>query len=136
MKDTELKREKARALYAVYKQGLEAGQFTSMRDAASRIARHPAPRFYIEADTVSLLIGRILSNKSLIDLSYSQQRMVWQLYQDYKQYLADHPGTELTRTRIMEELVERPAPEFYMTPDAVRKALRGIIDEVKQKAGW
>ena len=59
--------------------------------------------------------------------------MAWRLYRDYKAYLLKHPGTKKSRVSIMNELVDQPAPEFYMTSEAIRRMLREEINEVKKK---
>ncbi|MBP5388810.1 MAG: hypothetical protein J6Y27_00475 [Bacteroidales bacterium] len=136
MKDTELKRRKAEALYAVYKQGLEEGRFDSLLGAGRWCASHPAPCFFISAKQASILLGRIQSRVSLINLGSAQRRMVWQLYGDYQRYLEEHPGTRLSRERILEILVDRPAPEFFISPEGARKVLRQEINKARKKHGW
>lgn len=136
MKDTELKREKARALYAIYLDGLNKGRFVSMRDAGEYLSRQSAPRFFIDPRQASLLIGKILANISLINLNSQQRRMIWRLYKGYKAFLEENPNTNLSRERILEILVEEPAPSFYMTPEAIRKALRKEIRYIRSKWGW
>lgn len=107
----------------VFKKGLSEGSFATMRDAARYVCKQPAPRFYIEAEKASILIGRILQGVSLINLNSCSRRMAWQLYRNYKNYLATHPGCGLSRERIMEILVDEPAPEFYLEPQRTRKIL-------------
>lgn len=136
MRDTKLKQRKRRDLYSLYKKGLEEGQFTSMREAGAWLVRQPAPCFYISPEEACKLIGRILGNRSLIDVNSSTRRMVWELYRRYKDYLYRNPKTKKSRISIMNELVEQPAPEFYMTSDAVRRTLRNEISEVKIRTGW
>ena len=112
-----------KALYLTFKKGLAEGSFATMRDAAKYVCKHPAPRFYIEAEKASVIIGRILANVSLINLNSCSRRQAWQLYRNYKKYLEEHPGCKLSRERIMEILVEQPAPEFYLEPQRTRKIL-------------
>lgn len=133
MRDNKLKQRKRRDLYVLYKKGLEEGRFSSMRDAGSYLCRQPAPCFYISPESATLLIGRILANQSLIDLNSSTRRMAWRLYQDYKNYLSTHPNTKRSRVSIMNELVDQPAPEFYMTSEAIRRMLREEINEARKK---
>ena len=123
MKNTELKKLRNKALYLAYKDGLEKGCFATMREAAKYVCKHPAPRFFIEAEKASVLVGKILSNVSLINLNTCSRRLVWQLYHNYQDYIAKHPGCKLSRERIMEILVDEPAPEFYLEPQRTRKIL-------------
>ena len=136
MKDTGLHRMKAEALYSVYKKGLGIGCFNSMYEAGFWCARQPAPCFYISSKQASLLVGRILGGVSLIDLHASQRRLVWRLYEDYRTFLEENPGTPLSRERIMELLVDRPAPEFYITGDCARRILRKELRKARKRAGW
>lgn len=130
MKNTDLKKERDRALYLAFKKGLGEGKFATMRDAAKYVCRQPAPRFFIEPEKASIIIGRILANVSLINLNASSRRMAWQLYRNYNDYLAAHPDCKLSRGRIMEILVYEPAPEFYLEPQRTRK----IIYKERKKA--
>lgn len=136
MRDTKLKQRKRRDLYSLYKKGLEEGRFSSMREAGAWLSRQPAPCYYISPEEACKLVGRVLSNQSLIDVNSSTRRMVWALHRKYKEYLYTHPKSRKSRVSIMNELVEQPAPEFYMTSDAIRRALRDEINEVKKKTGW
>lgn len=135
-KDSMLLREKRKALYLLYKQGLEDGRFSSIREAGNWLATQPAPSFFISSEQASDFVGKILSHQSLMDVGAAKRRKIWRLFHDYEQYLAEHPGTKKSRDSIMEELVERPAPEFYMTGEAVRKLLRIEIAEIRRKTGW
>lgn len=136
MRDTELKRKKAEALYSVYKRGLEEGRFDSLFGAGRFCATHPAPCFFISARQASLLLGRIQSKVSLIGLNESQRKMAWQLWFNYQRYLREHPETTLSRERILETLVEEPAPEFFITGDAARRIIRQERTRVRRKLGW
>ena len=136
MRDTELKRRKAQALYSVYKTGLQEGRFASLYDAGRSVAHSPAPCFFISAKRASILLGRIPARISLINLNESQRKMVWRLWFNYKDYLAAHPDNTLSRERILELLVDEPAPEFYISTDGARKLLREEILRTRRKIGW
>lgn len=136
VKDTRLIQDKRKALYALYLQGLRECKFVSLRSAGDWIAKQPAPHFYISPEAASILVGRVIRGKSLSGLHSQKRHLVRQLHNDYLEYLREHPGTKKSRVQIMNELVDRPAPEFYMTGDAVRRALREEIAEVKRRIGW
>lgn len=106
-----------------FKEGLAGGCFATMRDAAVYVCRHPAPRFFVEPKIASILVGRILAGVSLTNLNNNSRRMAWQLHDNYMAYLAEHPDCRLSRERVMEILVEQPAPEFYLEPQRTRKIL-------------
>lgn len=133
MKDNELRVIRNRALYETYKKGLEEGRFSSMRDAGRYVCRQPAPRFYISSEVASDIIGRIIARKSLINLNSCYRRRAWRLYDEYCKYLEEHPGCRLSRERVMEIIVEMPAPEFYIEPQHTRKILQKEIKKVRAR---
>jgi hypothetical protein len=136
LRDNGLTRKKAEALYSVYKRGLKEGRFDSMFGAASWCARQPAPCFFISSKSASLLVGKMIAGSTLSECHESQRRMVRQLYADYLRFLEENPGTSLSRERIMELLVDRPAPEFYISTDGARKMLRGEMKRRRRRLGW
>ena len=136
MKDQSLKRRKRQDLYSLYLKGLEEGRFLSMRDAAEWLCRQPAPRYYIDPKKASDYVGMILGRRSLVHLNSSQRRMARKLCQEYLDWRKQYPDVKRSRLLVLDEIVDRPAPEFYMTADAVRKMLREEINEVKSKMGW
>lgn len=136
MKDTELKRAKAKALYSVYISGLEEGRFDSLSGAGKWVASQPAPCFYISARQASLLLGRIQAHVSLVGLNPSQRKMAWRLWFNYRRYLEEHPDNKLSRERVLEIIVDEPAPEFYISGDGARKILRQEIKKARRRLGW
>lgn len=132
MRDTGLQRKKAGALYSVYREGLEKGLFDSYYKAGYWCANHPAPCYFISAKRASILIGRLQAGDILEELHPSQRRKALDLWAAYNRYVVDHPGNPLSRERILEVLVDEPAPEFYLTAEAARKILRYEIRRRKQ----
>lgn len=138
MKDAELYNERAEALYSVYKKGLEGGRFASMREASRFVSKQPAPSFFISARQAAFFIKKIIAGISLIHLSSKQRDKIWCLYDCYTQWVSDHKdkASTLTCERIMEELVDQPAPEFYMSSEAVRRILQKKTREARRAFGW
>lgn len=134
MKDTELKRQRDADLYDVYKRGLETNSFANMSQAADYVIRQPAPQFYVSPREVSLAMGRLQRGMSLIALSPSSRRRFWQLKDNYDAYLEAHPDNHLSRERVLELLVEEPAPEFYLSWRSAREILRREM--IKRRNRW
>ena len=107
MRDTELIRSKERAIYAVYKRGLEEGRFKSFREAGEWVRRQPAPRFFIDSRTASLLLGKIHSQSFLMGLHPSSRRLILQLNERYRAYLAAHPRCGMSRESSTSRVTER-----------------------------
>lgn len=126
MRDNRLQRIKREDIYRTYKTGLENGCFSSFREAAKWVSQQPAPRYYISERTASLLIGKMMRGEEPTNLRASSRRMLCQLYSDFTNYINTHPQCDLTRERkrILSDLVERPAPEFYTDAAGIRKIIR------------
>jgi len=134
MKDTELKRQRDSDLYDVYKKGMATIGFANMSQAADYVIRQSAPHFYVSPREVSLAIGKLQRGVSLIALSSSSRRRIWQLKDNYEKYLAEHPDNKLSRERVLELLVEEPAPEFYLSWRSAREILRREM--IKRRNKW
>lgn len=137
MKDILLKKMRDAALYQVYVKGLEDGRFKSMCEAADYVIRQPAPRFYISAREASRRIGIILAGKELTGMSPPSFRRITLLYEKYLAYLDEYPNCPLSREAILEVLVQESAPEFYISSETARQALRREISKRRRKwAGY
>lgn len=134
MRCTDLKQQRDSAIYDCYRRGLEEGRFTSLFSAARYIMKQPAPRFFIEGRTASLLVGRLLSGKPIGKTHPSTLRIAERLKDDYLEYLREHPGDNTPRVWVMDMLVERPAPEFFLGWRSILYALGREIR--KRRARW
>lgn len=133
MNDMTLKRKRDEAIYACYKEGLEAGAFNSWRDAGEWVSRHPAPSYFVSAKLASRLVGQILSRTALMNLNDSSRELAWNLYHRYMSYVMAHPGCKLSRERILEEIVQEPAPQFFLSAESIRKIIKAENDKVAAK---
>jgi len=133
MKDTELKEMRDRDLYETYVKAIREKEFASMGDAAEYARLQPASQFYLSARTASLLIGRIESYISLIDLNDMSRKRIWELYDRYVSYRKENPFSGLTRERILEELVEQPAPEYYLSQGRAKHIIMYERRKVRKK---
>ena len=133
MRCTYLKRQRDSAIYDCYKRGLEEGRFTSLFSAARYIMKQPAPRFFIEGRTASLLVGRLLSGKPIGNVHESTRRIAEKLKGDYLEYLKDNPGNKMPMRWVLEILVERPAPEFFLGWRSIMYILEREIKKARAK---
>lgn len=124
MKNTELKEMRDKALYEVYVKCLSTGSFSSQIELAEHASKQPAPQFFIESHTLSLIFGMIESHYSLIGLNSMSRRRAWDLYANYQRWKEANPDSTLSRERICELLVDEPAPEFYMQSETARKIIQ------------
>ena len=134
MRDSRLREQRDEDLYRVYVKGLEEGRFDNVSQAAEYVLTQPAPRFYISEFKANAYFGLIKAGVSLIGLNSSSRRRIWCLWHRYNDYVSRHPGTHLSRERILSILVEQPAPEFYLGHQHARKILKKEI--LKRRRKW
>lgn len=114
MKDTELTKSRDAALYECYLQGLKTQTFANMHEAADWCRSQPAPKFYISAESLAGYLYTIRKGGSLHNLHRSTQEKVYDLLDRYRLYVATHDVQRVGLKRICEDLVEEPAPRFYI----------------------
>ena len=122
------------ALYETYIDGLRQGCFDSLVGAAEYVARQPAPMFYITARSASLLIALIEQRVSLTMYRLNQRRKIWTIYHLYRQWRAEHPDSTLSRERVLELIVDEPAPSFFLTEECIRKNLQKMAPVIQDRA--
>lgn len=133
-RNAQLKKMRDAALYEIYLRGLEEGRFASLCEAADYVIRQPAPRFYISATAVRKHISNQTIWKDSEGRDTPSQRRDFILNERYKAYLKEHPDCQLSLEIILEILVQEPAPEFYIGPEAARQILRREIN--KRRKRW
>lgn len=132
MKNTDLKQMRDQALYESYIRCLQSETLNTLSEVADFASRQPAPQYFIDSRTISLIIGMIDSRISLINLNQCSRRKAWQLYDNYLKWKSENPDSDLSRERICEILVEEPAPEFYIKKETARKIIQRICMKRKQ----
>lgn len=129
MKDTELRQRRDKALYEVYKQGLENGCFLTLEEALDYLLRQPAPCFFLDSTRLSVYFGQIEANISLIKMHSSSRRRVWCLYDRYVAFRKENPHNDIARAQLCEILVAEPAPEFFLSRRAIRQVIQQQVKE-------
>ena len=129
-KDTELKRMRDRALYEAYVRGLEGNSFENMPQAIDFARKQCAPQFFLSARTASLYIAAAERGESLSSMNPGSRARVEKLREMYAEYRMEHPEDRRSRELILEDLVELPAPEFYIGYEMAKK----IIFRERRKA--
>lgn len=113
-----------RDIYLAFKESLKTKDFNSLIEAADYARLSPAPQYYIDSRTASLLVGKVLKGMPLGNMFDCQRRRIESIVDSYKAYLYINPNTKLSRERIVEIIVNQPAPEFYVSLERARKIIQ------------
>ena len=113
-----------REIFRLYKKTLEEGCCRDNRDAAMRIISSPSPCFWIQPRTAEAFISRMLKGISPKNAGSNRKRMHMELY---SRYIASK-GKYRNLTEACEQLVQTPAPEFYIGVDTAIKIIKNQRD--------
>lgn len=132
VKDHELKNERDRDIYLTYLFGLREGIFDDLNDAALWVQRQPAPKFYVSAKSLVNYIAARQAGKDLSRMYYWNRLKMEYLYSMYL-HETDGRSCKIAKEILCEELVERPAPYFYISVNYVRKIIQRECKKGREK---
>lgn len=93
-----------------------------------RIVKSPASRFWVSENRATEVVSAMRRGRGIGNMYGEKQRMYREIYRRAMILHASQPALPLTR--IVFEVVNSPAPEFYLSP---RTAWR-IIGEMRRKS--
>lgn len=86
-----------------------------------RIAQTPASRFWVSEFRAYEVMLRIRRGDRLLEMIPKRREMFFEIYMRVRELMEDEPDLRLTQA--VDEVVNSPAPEFYLTPRSVRTIL-------------
>lgn len=129
MKDTELRRERDREVYAAYQRCLEEKDCESMKAVAHEVSMMRAPKFYISSKSLANYFRELENGTISKSLHPGTRAKVQELYRRYIRFKKEHPRCELPRERICEILIDEEAPSFYIG----EAYIIGILQKERQR---
>lgn len=114
--------ERDHALLAAYRMVAAKVPHISMSQIADMAVRSPAPRFYISEEHAAVIMSRMLKGRPLpITTQPTRRRIYTEIFARLQAYLPLPPG--ITLLQAVAEIVNSPAPEFYVEPKYAIKIL-------------
>lgn len=81
------------------------------------LSRQPAPRFYVQAITAKMKCAQLIKG----ELLNTGHQTIFMYTEIYKRYLAmREAGDKRPPLHLFEEIVQQPAPSFYMEPISIK----------------
>lgn len=121
MKNTELKEQRDLALFDAYRHALETTNFRYQQDAVNWVRTHAAPKFYVSPAVCAKFMSEMMKGKHLEGINALAKKKFIELFRRFMNRIADTPSASIIS--ICEQIVEEPAPEFYIGYDIARKAI-------------
>lgn len=81
----------------------------------------PSPRWWVTPTRATIVIREMLKGKSVDDMRTSKKEMYNALYKRVLELIEE--GDERSIYEIVEYIVERPAPHFFISPKTAREKI-------------
>lgn len=91
------------------------------------IADSPTERFWVTEERATLVILAMLHGKGTTNMLGTKAEMYREIYRRYLKLREQHPGQPVSY--LVSEVVNQPAPKFYMTAKSVREIIYRIKRE-------
>ena len=105
----------------------EAGHIV-MPDIFSRVAASPASRFWVSEERAAVVVSAMLARRPLPRMRRNKREMFEEIFRRYTAAQAADPTRSVFE--IVADVVNQPAPKFYLTPRTVGEFIYRI------KSGW
>lgn len=104
-------------LLNAYRRHLAEAHFIVMPDIFARVADSPAARFYVSEERATIVISAMLAGRPLPPMRRNKREMFNEILRRYK--IAHRENPSKTTFEIVSDIVNQPAPKFYLTPRTV-----------------
>ena len=120
--------ERNNDLMRAYYHFLRKSNFIIMPEIFSLISKSPAKRFWVSEERAAIVISAMLSGKPLTPMRENKRQMFDEIYRRFLILRKSRPKDSLYQ--LVSEVVNQPAPQFYLTPRTVGEIIYRI------KKGW
>lgn len=117
-------------LLCAYRQALDKAKYPfSLNDILVATVKTPARRYYVGVRGVCRSIKKLRSGEEL-KISDERKRLILDILPRVEEIEHKHPG-KLLRD-VIEEILDSPAPEFYLKPSSAQIIIHHILKKLKQ----
>ncbi|WP_301345897.1 MULTISPECIES: hypothetical protein [Muribaculaceae] len=122
-------RERNAALLKAYREQVDAVGFVKLNEIGEKIVNSPSPRFWVSEERAAAVVAAIMRGKPVLDtMRPTKREMFEEIYTRVIALKELHPDWYLCE--LVQEVVNSPAPKFYME---VSSALERLF---KIRNGW
>lgn len=129
----EFTRERNNDLMRAYRHQIKRARHISMRSIAADIVEMPAARFWVSEERATIVISALLAGRDLpANMRPTKCEMFSEIYRRFLNLRHSRPHDSVYA--LVSEVVNSPAPKFYMLPrsamDIIYKIKKGYYDEL------
>ncbi|MCM1153183.1 MAG: hypothetical protein NC328_05975 [Muribaculum sp.] len=120
----EFNAERNAALKAAYRKALMDRRCKNLSDVFHQVARMGAPRFYVSEQRALTVVKHIKRTGEFPVMNATRRSLFGDIWRRFQCMSRAHP--DMSDYDIVFEIVNSPAPSFYLTPRSVRTILYAI----------
>lgn len=115
-------------LMRAFRRQLAAADFIVMPDIFELVAESPSARFWVSEERAAIVISAMAAGKPMPRMRSNKREMFEEIYRRFLVARNNNPGK--TVYELVADIVNQPAPKFYLTPRTVGEFIYRI------KNGW
>lgn len=115
-------------LIRAYREQLAKSKFVVATELFARVANSPSVRFWISEERATVVISAMLAGKQFPRMRPPKKEMFDEIFRRFILLRENKPDKSIQE--IVAEVIEQPAPKFYLTPRTAGELIYRI------KNGW
>ena len=116
-----------RDLMRAYKELVEKSRRIYLPDICKQLVNMPSERFWVSEERAAIVISDMLKGRSIDNMTRNKREMYEEIYRRVLALREERPDASITE--LVSDVVEGPAPKFYLTP----KSAKVIISKIKSE---
>lgn len=114
-------------LMECYHELLRRAEFVRMPEIYSQVVDMPAKRFWVSEERAAIVVSAMMRGERLDNMRPLKREMYNEIYRRAMEIREENP--ELPISRLVAQVVEQPAPKFYLTPGSAKVLICKIRKE-------
>lgn len=115
-------------LMRAFRQQLALTRFVIMPEIFERVANSPASRFWVSEERATIVISAMIAGRPMPRMRSCKREMFEEIYRRFVLARREHPDRSVYE--LVADIVNQPAPKFYLTPRTVGEFIYRI------RNGW
>lgn len=90
----------------------------STKELYRKVVEMPTRRFYVSEERASIVISNMYKGRSIVQMRPNKREMYEEIYRRVLELKKERPNNSIYDLTF--EVVQQPAPKFYLTPESAR----------------
>lgn len=114
-------------LMEVYHEIIVKANHVRMPDVYEKVANSPSRRFWVSEERAAIVVSAMMRGDSLDRMRPLKREMYNEIYRRAMELRDKHPNMPISQ--LVAQVVEQPAPKFYLTPGSAKVLICKIRKE-------